>query len=128
MKEELHARTIDHPQANGRKPVPGDQHYEMRFPMEDGRELVLQMGETGFRQLTDLLLDMVTGAIPHNDGSTNAPVEAVLESRWRHSRGFLFCGTLRIAKADFDTDSSEAFKVQVFDQIVDALNKAREKL
>lgn len=48
--------------------------------------------------------------------------EKVLESRWRHADGMLFCGTLRIAKADFDTDPSEDFKTTVFDQIVAALN------
>lgn len=71
MKVELRLRTIDHPEANGRKPISGEQAYEARFPLEDGRELVLAMGEHGFRQTTDLLLDMVTGAEPHNDGTTN---------------------------------------------------------
>lgn len=82
MKPELRLRTQDHPEVNGRKPVKGDAVYEARFPLEDGRELVLQMGEEGFRQTTDLLLDMVTGADSHNDGTTNVPVLTPLHPKW----------------------------------------------
>lgn len=52
----------------------------------------------------------------------SAAAEPVLESRWRHANGFLMCGTLRIAREDFDTDPDEKFKRLVFDQIVNALN------
>ena len=41
---------------------------------------------------------------------------------WRHANGLLICGTLRIAKADFDTDPSDEFKAEIFDQICEAMN------
>lgn len=74
MKEELHLRSEDHPEANGRIPVAGDHAYGLRFTLEDGRELVLSIGEQGFQTLTNLLFDMLTDAPSHNDGSTNVPV------------------------------------------------------
>lgn len=73
MKQELHFRTVDHPEANGRKPLPGEAEYPMRFPLDDGRELVLSLGEAGFQTLTDLLMDMLSVRPNHNDGSTNLP-------------------------------------------------------
>jgi hypothetical protein len=73
MKTELHFRTVDHPEANGRKSKQGEAQYPMRFPLEDGRELVLTLGEAGFQTLTDLLMDMLSHAPSHNDGSTNLP-------------------------------------------------------
>lgn len=73
MKAELILRTEDHPEANGRQPQRGEQIYEARFPLEDGRELVLQMGKKGFEQTTDLLMDLITNAPPHHDGTTNIP-------------------------------------------------------
>lgn len=72
MKTEVHFRTIDHPEANGRKAKIGDQAYQLRFPLEDGRELVLSYGEPGFQTLTQLLMDMLANAPCHSDGSTNA--------------------------------------------------------
>ncbi len=74
MKEELHLRTEDHPEANGRKPRVGEQAYGLRFPLEDGRELVLSVGQSGFDTLTNLLFDMLSEAPSHNDGSTNLPM------------------------------------------------------
>lgn len=71
MKEELHFRTLDHPEANGRKPLVGETQYPLRFPLEDGRELVLNIGEKGFQILTNLLIDMLSNAASYNDGSTN---------------------------------------------------------
>ena len=40
-------RTKDHPQANGRKAQPGEQQWIIRFPIEDGTELVVRMGKQG---------------------------------------------------------------------------------
>lgn len=73
MKPELHLRTTDHPEANGRKPQPGEVEYPLRFPLDDGRELVLRIGQKGFETMTDLLVDMLSNAPSHNDGSTNVP-------------------------------------------------------
>ena len=73
MKPELVLVTIDHPEANGRKPLAGEVEYPMRFPLDDGRELVLKVGQAGFDTLTNLLFDMLSEAPSHNDGSTNLP-------------------------------------------------------
>lgn len=49
-----------------------------------------------------------------------------LSGDWRHTNGYLICGTMRIARMDFDTDPSDEFKQQLFDWIVDTLNKETE--
>lgn len=71
MKEEIHFRTEDHPMANGRKPQIGDKCYTMRFPIEDGRELVVETGQGGFDSLSQMMLDMLAGTPSYSDGSTN---------------------------------------------------------
>ena len=71
MKTEVIFKTEDHPEANGRKPQSGDVQHDLRLPLEDGRELVILMGEKGFQQLTDILMDVLSNAEPYNDGSTN---------------------------------------------------------
>lgn len=45
--------------------------YSCRFPLEDGRELVIEMGQQGFDTTTNLLMDMLTKAPSHDDKSTN---------------------------------------------------------
>lgn len=52
------------------------------------------------------------------------PTAGPLSGRWHHGNGTLACGTLRIAREDFDTDPSPEFRAAVFDQIVSALNDA----
>ena len=47
-----------------------------------------------------------------------------LISEWRHNKGQLCCGTLRIAKCDFDTDPSPKFQKRVMDWICETLNNA----
>lgn len=46
-----------------------------------------------------------------------------LSGRWRYNNGFLCCGTLRIARIDFDNNSSEEFKQEVFDWMCQELNE-----
>lgn len=72
MKEEVRFGTEDHPQANGRTPAASDVAYTLRFPLEDGRELVVEFGQLGFDVLTNHLIDMLANAPSHSDGSTNA--------------------------------------------------------
>lgn len=55
--------------------------------------------------------------------SVHSVVIRVLTGRWRVSEHGIFCGTLRIAKFDFDTNPSDEFKQQVFAQIEHALNR-----
>lgn len=71
MKTELVLKSDDHPEANGITPLAGETEYGLRFPLDDGRELVLRIGEKGFQSLTNLLMDMLSNAPSHNDGSTN---------------------------------------------------------
>lgn len=71
MKQELCLKTIDHPEANNRLPKYGETQYTLRFPLDDGRELVLSIGEKGFQVLTNHLMDMLSNAPSHSDGSTN---------------------------------------------------------
>ena len=47
---------------------------------------------------------------------------AVPRSGWRHAQGYIFCGTMRILKADFDTDPCAEVAAQYFDAICDAMN------
>lgn len=71
MKVELHLRTEDHPEAKGRTPRSGETEYPLRFPLDDGRELVLHLGQKGFDTITQLLLDFLTNAPSYTDGSCN---------------------------------------------------------
>lgn len=71
MKEELVLLTEDAPEANGRKPVPGDIGYQLRFPLEDGRELVVKFGKQGFEDITQVLTSMLLGEPSYGDGTTN---------------------------------------------------------
>lgn len=48
-------RTTCDPEANGRQPQPDDVRYTLTFPLENGEELVVQMGKKG----RDLLLGML---------------------------------------------------------------------
>lgn len=58
-------RTPDHPGVSGQ----GNIVYPVVFPTEQGFALRIEMGQAGFDQITDLLMDMLTGAPPHSDGS-----------------------------------------------------------
>jgi hypothetical protein len=50
-----------------------------------------------------------------------------LKGHWRHSHGLIFCGTLRIAREDFDTNPHPDFRDKVFDEICAAMNRAQNK-
>lgn len=41
---------------------------------------------------------------------------------WRHNNGYLINHTIRVARADFDTDPSEAYKQSIFDFLCEAAN------
>lgn len=71
LKREVLMRTIDHPEANGRKPISGDVAFDLRFPLEDNRELVVAMGELGFDRVSQIILDNLAGTPSYSDGSTN---------------------------------------------------------
>jgi hypothetical protein len=50
----------------------------------------------------------------------------VLLGTWRTSNGMIFCGTLRIAAADFDTNPTDAHRDAVLQDICDTMNEWRE--
>lgn len=62
-----------------------------------------------------------------SDANTRDPIPPlpILRGRWRHSNGMIFCGTLRIAKGDFDTNPHPDFCALVFDDICRTMNKAQ---
>lgn len=62
-------KTTDHPEANGAKAQFGDVAYSMRFPLEDGRILIVHYGQKGFENLTQMFLDMLAGTPSYTDGS-----------------------------------------------------------
>lgn len=47
--------------------------------------------------------------------------------RWRYSQGYLFCGTLRAMRDDWDTNPSEEFKKETMGWACQVLNKAGEE-
>ena len=49
------ARTKDHPEANGRTPQPGEQGYTLRFPLEDGSDLIVYCGAETFQHFSDMI-------------------------------------------------------------------------
>lgn len=50
-------------------------------------------------------------------------LENPIGGTWRNGNNqFLCCGTMRVAREDFDTNPSEEYKKEVFDWICDALN------
>jgi hypothetical protein len=75
MKEEVVFRTPDHPEANGRVPLKGETEYVVRFPTEDGKELVVRCGQKGYDNLGQLLLDMMANAPSYGDGDPRTPDE-----------------------------------------------------
>ncbi len=61
--------------------------------------------------------------------STIVPLrQAGLSGRWHHGRGTLCCGTLRVAREDFDTAPSQQFRTALFEQICGTMNAVNEFL
>lgn len=65
--------TRDHPEANGRKPKPGEQEFVFSFIAEDGHRFNVRMGAEGWRHHSQHVLDMLTEAPSYDDGSLNGP-------------------------------------------------------
>lgn len=51
--------------------------------------------------------------------------QSPLTGEWRHSNGFICCGTLRVMRSDFDTNPAPEFATEVLDWVVNRLNGAR---
>lgn len=50
------------------------------------------------------------------------PPAPPLIGRWHHGRGVLVCGTVQVAREDFDTNPAEEFKTELLDWICATLN------
>jgi hypothetical protein len=88
-----------------------------------GRELGAVKAESArLQKLADDLADRIMADPPLADAACSAPV---LRGEWRHSHGMIFCGTLRIAKADFDTNPHPDFCARVFDDICRTMNETQ---
>ena len=48
-------RTKDHPEAGGRRAVPGQQQWVLTFPLDSGDDLVLKLGRHGRESLVEML-------------------------------------------------------------------------
>ena len=45
-----------------------------------------------------------------------------LQGEWRYSNGYLFCGTLRIMRVDFDTNPSDEVIEEIMKWVINTLN------
>jgi hypothetical protein len=57
----------------------------------------------------------------------HAKPDAPLSGDWHHGNGVLVCGTVRIAREDFDTNPAESFKTEMFDWMCETLNAATQQ-
>lgn len=62
----MEIKTQDHPEANGRKPRPGETEYNFTFTTENGERVTVKMGEEGWRHHSQHVLDMLTEAPSHD--------------------------------------------------------------
>ncbi len=62
-------KTQDHPEANGRKALAGESEYPLTFTLDSGELLTVRLGQAGFDTVTNLLMDMISRAPSHDDGS-----------------------------------------------------------
>ncbi len=54
-----HFYSKDHPEANGRKPKPGDRAYVFQFPLEDGNDLHIHCGDETLAKFREFLGSMI---------------------------------------------------------------------
>ncbi len=62
-------KTFDHPEAGGKTAQKGDVEYCLSFTLEDDSVLTVRMGQKGFDTSTQIMLDMLSGHPPYDDGS-----------------------------------------------------------
>jgi len=51
------------------------------------------------------------------------PMKPPLTGRWHHGHGTLVCGTINVARADFDTNPTQQFQDELFTWACETLNK-----
>ena len=57
--EEIRFRSIGDPEANGRAPQTGEQRYTLKFPLEDGRTLFLEVGREDMSHFAKMIAQMM---------------------------------------------------------------------
>lgn len=53
-----HFYAKDHPEANGRKPQPGEHAYKLQFPLADGNEVFIHCGDETFSRFAEMIGSM----------------------------------------------------------------------
>lgn len=48
-------RTKDHPEAGGRTPQSGEHAYSLRFPLDNGMDLLVECGEETLSRFSDMI-------------------------------------------------------------------------
>ncbi len=66
--EPLEFRTKGDPEANGRAPQKGDQRFSLKFPLEDGRELIVHEGREGMNHFAKMIGQMMVDDQEEADG------------------------------------------------------------
>jgi hypothetical protein len=79
--EAVHFRTKDHPQANGRKARSGEHAWPFHFPLEDGRTLILGMGDEGRCHLAECITQSAVDDIKEATELNRQLVEAQNDAR-----------------------------------------------
>ena len=52
-------RTVTHPEAHGRMPVKGDYAYTLKFPLENGDDLVVECGQEDLDRFAEMIGKMM---------------------------------------------------------------------
>lgn len=68
-------RTKDHPESNGGIPKTGDTQWSVKFPLENGEELIVLMGDEGFSKLKQVVMDQIIDQAtdPNYNKSVDSP-------------------------------------------------------
>lgn len=57
-------RCKDDPEANGRKPLFGEQRFSLKFPLESGEDLILHCGKETFDYFAEMIGKMIVDDEP----------------------------------------------------------------
>ncbi|MDH5573660.1 MAG: hypothetical protein OEY89_17985 [Gammaproteobacteria bacterium] len=92
----------------------GMREFDMRIPAELDRDadIVLMLASKRIKELEARLYEL----------RPRLPDTFFTLGNWRHSNGIIFCGSLRIAIRDFDTNPSEKVAKECFDWVCETLN------
>lgn len=81
LRVRMRFRTQDHPQANGRKARDGEHAWPFRFLLEDGRTLVVEMGDEGRMHVAECVTQSAVDDIKEATELNRQLVEARHDAR-----------------------------------------------